>query len=289
MGGTVTNNGVLFASGAGGQVTITGPVNGGVAEVGNGVVDIQATSNENVSFQSGGSGELELAVASAYTGAVSESRFGSNHNQFIDLTAVKSSTTVHLAYTPNSSHPTSSGVLTVTSGGHAVASINMVGHYVTTNFHLGAGPGGDVRISDPPVVVEQKPGNAAATISAGEELVIEVPDSGRVTFAGPTGALRIDHAATFTGKVAGFAAQDCIDLTQIGFGAHTTLGYSENKSGAGGTLSLTDGTYAAKIALLGNYMAGSFITAADDHGGTLITEAAKSMNVQPLLTQPHTR
>jgi hypothetical protein len=35
-------------------------------------------------------------------------------------------------------------------------------------------------------------------------------------------------------------------------------------------------------------MAGSFITAADDHGGTLITKAAQSMNVQPLLSQPHT-
>jgi hypothetical protein len=33
--------------------------------------------------------------------------------------------------------------------------------------------------------------------------------------------------------VAGFAAQDSIDLAQIGFGARTTLGYSENKSGTG--------------------------------------------------------
>jgi len=84
--------------------------------------------------------------------------------------------------------------------------INMVGHYVTTNFHLGAGAGGDVSITDPPIVVEQKPGNAAATISGGEELEIRVPDFGKVTFAGPNGALRIDHAATFTGKVAGFGA-----------------------------------------------------------------------------------
>ena len=33
--------------------------------------------------------------------------------------------------------------------------------------------------------------------------------------------------------MAGFAAQDSIDLAQIGFGARTTLGYSENKSGTG--------------------------------------------------------
>ena len=36
-----------------------------------------------------------------------------------------------------------------------------------------------------------------------------------------------------------------------------------------------DGTHIAKVALLGNYMATSFVTTADGHGGTLITEAAR--------------
>jgi hypothetical protein len=201
LSGTISNAGTLVASG--GILVIDAVVSGGSAVVGDGIVDFTVSSSENVAFQSGGSGGLWLAVASAYTGAVSGFGLGGNHHETIALTAVKSATTVHLAYTPNSSHPTSSGVLTVTSGGHTVASINMVGHYVTSNFHLGAGFGGDVSITDPPVVLEQKPGNAATTISAGEELEIKVPDSGRVTFAAPTGALRIDHAGTFTGKVAG--------------------------------------------------------------------------------------
>jgi hypothetical protein len=34
-------------------------------------------------------------------------------------------------------------------------------------------------------------------------------------------------------------------------------------------------------------MAARFITAADGHGGTLITEGSQVVNQQPLLTQPH--
>jgi hypothetical protein len=39
----------------------------------------------------------------------------------------------------------------------------------------------------------------------------------------------------------------------------------------------------AAIALLGNYMAGSFVTTADGHGGMLLTQAAQT-GQQPLLT-----
>jgi streptomycin 6-kinase len=46
------------------------------------------------------------------------------------------------------------------------------------------------------------------------------------------------------------------------------------------------GTPIAKLALLGNYMAASFVTAADGHGGTLVTEAAQTAN--QLLATPHT-
>jgi hypothetical protein len=47
---------------------------------------------------------------------------------------------------------------------------------------------------------------------------------------------------------------------------------------------VSDGRHAASIALLGNYMAGSFAVTADGHGGTLLTEA--SQNAQQLLAQP---
>jgi hypothetical protein len=50
-------------------------------------------------------------------------------------------------------------------------------------------------------------------------------------------------------------------------------------------LTVSDGRHAASIALLGNYMAGSFVTAADGHGGTLVKEAPQAEQ-QPLLTHP---
>ena len=48
---------------------------------------------------------------------------------------------------------------------------------------------------------------------------------------------------------------------------------------------MTDGRHAASIALLGNYMAGNFVIAADGHGGTLISDAPQGEQ-QALLTHP---
>jgi hypothetical protein len=73
-----------------------------------------------------------------------------------------------------------------------------------------------------------------------------------------------------------------IDLPDIAFGAQTTLAYSQND--AGGILRVSDGRHAAAISLLGNYVAGSFVTGADGHGGTLVTEA--QTGPPPLLSHP---
>ena len=91
----------------------------------------------------------------------------------------------------------------------------------------------------------------------------------------------LDQPATFTGAVKNFGAQNGIDFSQIAFFGHAvTLGYSENNSGTGGA-------HTAKVALLGNYMASSFITAADGHGGTLFTEGSQTANPLVPLTTPH--
>ncbi|MCC8980641.1 hypothetical protein, partial [Bradyrhizobium acaciae] len=62
--------------------------------------------------------------------------------------------------------------------------------------------------------------------------------------------------------------------------------FSANSSGTGGTLSVSDGTHMAQIALLGQYAANSFVATGDGHGGTLITEPA-AVAMQAQLTQPH--
>jgi hypothetical protein len=76
-----------------------------------------------------------------------------------------------------------------------------------------------------------------------------------------------------------------IDLSGISFDAHTTLAYSANSNNTGGTLTVSDGLHAQSVALLGQYMALSFVTASDGHGGTLIHDPPASQ--QPLLTHPH--
>jgi Ca2+-binding RTX toxin-like protein len=53
-----------------------------------------------------------------------------------------------------------------------------------------------------------------------------------------------------------------------------------------GTVTPADGAHAASLALLGQYMASSFVTAGDGQGGTPLADPASSQQ-QPLLTQPH--
>jgi len=77
-----------------------------------------------------------------------------------------------------------------------------------------------------------------------------------------------------------------IDLSEISFGANTTLAYAANKGNTGGTLTVSDGLHAQRLALLGQYMASGFSMASDGHGGTLITDPA--LTQQSHLTLPHT-
>jgi hypothetical protein len=156
VSGSITNSGTLFASGAGSMVDVAGVVSGGgTVKVGNGVVDIQGAGSESVAFMSGGTGGLQLDDASAYTGKITG--FGADTTQFIDFTGINSAGAT-VSYAPNSSHPTSGGVLTVSSGGHMVASIAMVGKYTTANFLLGSDSGGHLEITDPPGAAPQPGG-----------------------------------------------------------------------------------------------------------------------------------
>ena len=249
--GTVTNGGTLFASGSGSLIQIASGavVNGGIAEVGDGLVAILGSSSENVKFLSTGNGGLAIADTAGHTTAFKGrvSGFGgtahSNTTQFIDLINVASGGGITSSYVPAAGN--NSGTLFISSGGVQVAAITLVGHYSASNFHITAGVSGTVEITDP-----------------------TVPNGGSVA-AGSAGSF----------------PQQRIDLPDIAFGAHTTLAYSQNAAGAGGTLTVSDGRHAAAIALLGNYMAGSFATTADGRGGTLITEA-QTGPLQPLLTRP---
>ncbi len=130
-------------------------------------------------------------------------------------------------------------------------------------------------------------GGEPITIGTGSTLELNTPDNGPVTFAGPTGTLQLHVSSSLTGQISGFGAQDGIDLADVSFGASTTLGYTPNNSNTGGVLAVSDGTHTANLALLGNYMASSFVIASDGHGGTLLTDPPPTSLQQPFLTQPY--
>jgi hypothetical protein len=108
-----------------------------------------------------------------------------------------------------------------------------------------------------------------------------------VTFdASSTGTLKLDNSPGFAGTVSGLALGNYIDLTDMQFASLQAPTYTPNANNTGGTLTVTDGQHTANIALLGQYMAGSFATSADGHGGTLITDPPPSTQ-PPALTPPH--
>jgi hypothetical protein len=111
-----------------------------------------------------------------------------------------------------------------------------------------------------------------AAIAAGATLAVGGPSGRPVTFIAPTGTLKLDDAADFTGGISGFNAHDRIDLADIGFGANTTLAYALGADGSGGTLTVSDGAHTASLSLLGQYAAGNFALASNGAGGTLVTD-----------------
>ena len=69
-----------------------------------------------------------------------------------------------------------------------------------------------------------------------------------------------------------------------GFAANFTFGSSPNWDNSGG---VSNGVDTTNIALLRNYMASTFVTSSDGHGGTLISEAAHTAFQTTPLTNPH--
>jgi hypothetical protein len=96
--------------------------------------------------------------------------------------------------------------------------------------------------------------------------------SATITFAaGSAGTLKLDHAETFKGTVAGLD-DNTLDLGDIKSGANTTVTYDSVHD----TLTIasnTDPTQVAQIQLTGDYSGAHWIVGSDLNGGTTVTEA----------------
>jgi hypothetical protein len=79
------------------------------------------------------------------------------------------------------------------------------------------------------------------------------------------------------------ASQDTIDFADIDPANVQAPTYSGDASG--GKFTVADGTHTANIALLGNYLASTFVASSDGHGGTYVVEHTPADHIS-LLAQP---
>jgi autotransporter passenger strand-loop-strand repeat protein/probable HAF family extracellular repeat protein len=129
----------------------SGPSGGSYSIGGSDALELVGASTANVTFASGGSGTLKLDDSAAFTGLIS----GFGGADHIDLADITFGAGTALGYTPNS-HNTG-GTLTANDGSH-IASIGLLGQYMSSQFVKSSDGHGGTLVSDPP------PGSAGQPI-----------------------------------------------------------------------------------------------------------------------------
>src|SRR6516162_8863037 len=78
-----------------------------------------------------------------------------------------------------------------------------------------------------------------STVADGGHVEISGIKPEAVTFVGTAGTLEIKHSLLFGGEISGLSRSDALDLSDIRYGANSTVGYVGTP--AGGILTVTDG------------------------------------------------
>ena len=94
-----------------------------------------------------------------------------------------------------------------------------------------------------------------------------------LTMPSAVGSVALGTAGQFFGdQISGFLSGNRIDITDLTpNGGGFSMVFSASTVFVGGTLSVSDGSHAVGLTMLGSYSASLFHAAADGHGGTLIT------------------
>jgi hypothetical protein len=116
-------------------------------------------------------------------------------------------------------------------------------------------------------------GTGSAVITGGTLDFVRVFDEA-VAFTGSTGQLDLGNSQGYTATITGFSATGgtSLDLHDIHFVSAGEATFSG--TAAGGTLTVSDGTHTAHIALAGDYLGSSFTASKDGHGGVIVTASA---------------
>jgi hypothetical protein len=130
-------------------------------------------------------------------------------------------------------------------------------------------------------------GGAAIGAGSGLEISADSTVGGPIVFTQSTGELKIDGTGTLGAQVQGFGGADVIDFSSVAFLDADQPTFAGD--GSGGTLTLSDGTNTASVALFGQYLASSFQAMSDGNGGTLVVDPAAGgvmPHVVPVVFQP---
>jgi hypothetical protein len=109
------------------------------------------------------------------------------------------------------------------------------------------------------------------TIAKNAELELFGASKANVTFSRGNSELKLDDSLAFTGRISGLTGSDALDLSDVSYGANTKASFSG--STYGGTLTVTDGSHTAKIALRGNYLSSGWTLSSDGNGGTSVVDS----------------
>ncbi len=275
-GNTVTNYGLMEATGYGtlvirDDVANDGTIeaNGGVVSIGSGVaitgtasvtitdgglVDFQGSATETLDLNAMflGAGILELDNSQKYDGTVS----GYSDAAVFDLHDISFSvgTTTVTDIDPGIDGP-NSDELAITDGTHT-ADIVVEGSGYDTNWAVLGWEYGGTIVVDPDVTVA----DGAVAAASGSQMVL---------FAGSSGTLDIADPSAFTGEIAGMAGSgDVLDLAGLDTNTTVTATYQAN-----GTTTLTvddPGHTSFSLTLIDDYSSTFNITfnvTSDGHGG----------------------
>jgi hypothetical protein len=268
LAGTVNNSGTIELASTGGQTRLQVLANGLTLE-GGGRVEL---SDGNGNIIVGTTPDATLAnVDNTISGA---GQLGEGQLTLHNKGTIIASGSNALTIDAGANEVVNSGTLRATGSG------GLVIHSDIANSGLLWANGGNITTDG------KVSGTGSALIDGVATFEMAGAFSENVTLdAGANATLKIDHAADFRGTVAGFDSNDVLDLADLAFGSSTTLGYAANSNNTGGALTASDGTHTATIALLGQYMAASFVMSADGFGGTLIHDVTPA-TLTPTLTQP---
>ena len=118
-------------------------------------------------------------------------------------------------------------------------------------------------------------GTGTAAVNAGT-LYFTSSFSENVKFSA-TGVLELAQSTGYGGTISGLSTTGAnqLDLQDITYTKGVTTATFSGTT-KGGTLTVTDGSHTASIKLTGNYTTSTFVTATDNHNGTLVYDPAAS-------------